>query len=75
MIALPGHSSGSIGLLTADGDFFSGDLLANSRRGPRMGPIVDDRPAMEASVALAKSVVTGTVYPGHGEPFAIGHLE
>ncbi|NMB89722.1 MAG: MBL fold metallo-hydrolase, partial [Chloroflexi bacterium] len=32
VVSIPGHSRGSIGILTAAGDFFCGDLLDNTRQ-------------------------------------------
>jgi glyoxylase-like metal-dependent hydrolase (beta-lactamase superfamily II) len=68
--SLPGHSKGSIGVLTAGGDLFCGDLLANVD-GPALSNIMDDPALAQASVdALrARSVDIQTVYPGHGDPF------
>jgi hydroxyacylglutathione hydrolase len=34
VLSLPGHSPGSLGILTAGRDFFSGDMLANGSSGP-----------------------------------------
>lgn len=70
VIALPGHSSGSIGLLTAEGDLFCGDLLANNGN-PEVWSIVDDKAKMAASVEVVKGLGVRTVYPGHGLPFAM----
>jgi hydroxyacylglutathione hydrolase len=63
-----GHSKGSIGLLTADGDLFCGDLLANVGQ-PDLWSIIDDREAAHASVEKLKGIAINTVYPGHGQPF------
>ncbi|MBN1967527.1 MAG: MBL fold metallo-hydrolase [Anaerolineae bacterium] len=71
VIELPGHSSGSIGLLTGAGDLFCGDLLANTDR-PALWSIIVDDAAAQASVAKLKSLPpTTTVYPGHGGPFLL----
>ena len=68
VLHIPGHSSGSIGVLTTAGDLFCGDLLANVKK-PAVWSIIDDQGAAQASVAkLARHPIT-TVYPGHGEPF------
>ncbi len=68
VIELPGHSKGSIGLLTADGDLFCGDLLANTSK-PDMWSIIDNREDAAASVEKLKSKTIRTVYPGHGRSF------
>lgn len=70
VIELPGHSSGSIGVLTADGDLFCGDLLENNDS-PAPGSIVDDAPAAQASLDRLRSLNIRTVYPGHGQPFSM----
>lgn len=68
ILHIPGHSRGSIGILTADGDLFCGDLLWNMR-GPGTHRLVDDPEEMKASVERVKSLGAGMVYPGHGNPF------
>jgi glyoxylase-like metal-dependent hydrolase (beta-lactamase superfamily II) len=37
----------------------------------RIGPIVDDRKALAASVERLKKLKITTVYPGHGASFAM----
>jgi len=68
VLDIPGHSKGSIGILTATGDLFCGDLLANVDK-PDMWSIIDDSVAAHASVEKLKSLQINTVYPGHGQPF------
>ncbi len=65
---LPGHSKGSIVILTAGGDLFCGDLFINGAK-PALNSIMDDWEAAYASVEKLKSVKINTVYPGHGKPF------
>ena len=64
----PGHSKGSIGILTTGGDLFCGDLLANVDK-PELWSIIDDSAAANASVEKLKGLEINTVYPGHGKPF------
>jgi hydroxyacylglutathione hydrolase len=73
VIALPGHSKGSIGVLTRDGELFCGDLLEN-RHGPAQGAIVDDSAACDASIERLRTLEIATVYPGHGRSFALAEL-
>ena len=73
VIGLPGHSKGSIGVLTVDGDFFCGDLLESTKE-PRLGSIIDDRQAALASMARLRELAIRMVYPGHGIPFLIDQL-
>jgi hydroxyacylglutathione hydrolase len=68
VLCIPGHSQGSIGVLTAGGDLFCGDLLENTDE-PALGSIVDDPAAASASVEKLSGLAINTVYPGHGEPF------
>lgn len=65
----PGHSSGSVGILTDKGDLFCGDLLANTGKAPEVWSIIDDKVASEQSVAKLSSLAISQVYPGHGSPF------
>jgi len=68
VLHIPGHSKGSIGILTAGGDLFCGDLLVNTDK-PVLNALMDDPAAANASVGRLKSLEIGTVYPGHGKPF------
>jgi glyoxylase-like metal-dependent hydrolase (beta-lactamase superfamily II) len=68
VLALPGHSRGSIGILTAGGDLFCGDLLDNTDK-PALNSIMDDLAAANASVEKLSGFAIHTVYPGHGQPF------
>jgi glyoxylase-like metal-dependent hydrolase (beta-lactamase superfamily II) len=68
IVHVPGHSKGSICVLTADGDLFCGDLLVNTDT-PAMNSLIDDSAEMGASVERLKTLQIKTVYPGHGKPF------
>ena len=70
IICLPGHSKGSIGILTASGELFCGDLFENTK-GPALNSLIDDPTAAKASVARLDALKIRTVYPGHGQPFAM----
>lgn len=73
VIHLPGHSPGSIGILTVGGDLFCGDLFVNVSK-PVKHSIVTDAAAFDASVERLKSLSVNTVYPGHGKPFLMERL-
>jgi len=73
VLHLPGHSKGSIGILTAGGDLFCGDLLSNTDR-PELNPIMDDVAEANVSVSKLEGKGIGTVYPGHGKPFPMSSL-
>jgi hydroxyacylglutathione hydrolase len=66
----PGHSSGSLCILTSTGDLFCGDLFTNSSNKPRLNSMMYDKPAGDASFNRLKTFSIKTVYPGHGAPFA-----
>jgi len=68
VLHIPGHSKGSIGILTADGDLFCGDLLENTDN-PNLNSIIDDLAAANTSVEKLKSLKINNVYPGRGKPF------
>jgi len=68
VLDIPGHSRGSIGILTASGDLFCGDLMANVGK-PDIWSIIDDSVAAQVSVEKLKRLQINTVYPGHGQPF------
>ncbi len=79
VLSIAGHSKGSIGILTASGDLFCGDLLADGDK-PAPNSIMDDPVAGDASVEKLLGFEIDTVYPGHGKPFPMdsfrtGHLE
>jgi glyoxylase-like metal-dependent hydrolase (beta-lactamase superfamily II) len=73
VVNIPGHSAGSIGVLTEQGELFCGDLLENTTR-PALNSIMDDLQAAKASVARLRSLPVQMVYPGHGGPFSLGDL-
>jgi hydroxyacylglutathione hydrolase len=73
VIHIPGHSRGSVGFLTAAGDLYCGDLLANTDK-PDIWSIIDDQAAADASIDKLKQIEIGTVYPGHGDPFPMAQF-
>jgi glyoxylase-like metal-dependent hydrolase (beta-lactamase superfamily II) len=73
VVHLPGHSPGSIGILTDGGELFCGDLLTGTG-GPSRNTIIDDTADYAASVERLRELDVRTVYPGHGEPFALEDL-
>jgi len=71
IVSIPGHSKGSIGVLTGKDELFIGDLLVNSGHAPAMNDICDDPEAMAASIERLATLGVDTVYPGHGAPFEL----
>ena len=79
ILSIPGHSRGSIGILTAQGDLFCGDLLENLKT-PVLGSLTDDLLAARESILKLRDIQVNMVYPGHGKPFPMpvfmeGNLE
>lgn len=68
IITLPGHSKGSIGVLTKDGHFFCGDILENIDQ-PDQAKMVSDKNDMKQSIEKIITLEFKYVYPGHGRPF------
>lgn len=54
--------------MTASGNLFCGDLLANVEK-PEIWSIIDDTVAAQASVEKLKRLQINIVYPCHGNPF------
>lgn len=70
VLHLPGHTKGSIGILTTDGELFCGDLMDSMGR-PSLEFFIDDMAAAKASLGRLKDLSVGMVYPGHGKPFQL----
>lgn len=68
VIEIPGHSSGSVGLLTQQGELLCGDLLGNTKK-PDLWSIMDDVDTAKASLRKLAGHAIKKVYPGHGQPF------
>lgn len=72
---LPGHTAGSLGILTSAGEFLAGDLVSNWRR-PGPGILASDLESYRRSLDRTRSLLPpGTsVLPGHGRPFPASEL-
>jgi hydroxyacylglutathione hydrolase len=68
VIHTPGHTRGSIVVLTDDGRLFAGDTLTNRRR-PGRGPFAASEEDLQKSLARLRQTGARVVYPGHGDPF------
>jgi len=73
ILHVPGHSTGSIAVLTTDGVFFSGDFLENRTR-PSVATLIDDSEALKAGFERVKKMNIRIVYPGHGKPFTLDEI-
>lgn len=74
ILHIPGHTAGSIGVLTAKGDLIAGDTFTNINK-PDIAPNAYDFKALAASVDRLKTMDIKTVYPGHGKPFEAKQLK
>jgi len=68
LLHLPGHTPGSIGIVTGQGDLLAGDTFTN-RRKPGAAMFIENAAELEASLARLANLNIRTVYPGHGKPF------
>jgi len=70
VLHLPGHSKGSIGVLTKDGDLYCGDLFYNM---PGF-KFVDTLADYDQSIKKLKGMSVRAIYPGHGKALPQGYL-
>jgi len=63
----PGHSKGSVSVLTGDGNLICGDMFSNA-----WGRIL--KSTDESGLERLKDLGIETVYPGHGKPFSMDQL-
>jgi hydroxyacylglutathione hydrolase len=68
VLHIPGHTPGSIALLSAAGDLICGDTLQNYTK-PLPTVIIADTVQLAESVKRLKNSPARMVYPGHGKPF------
>jgi hydroxyacylglutathione hydrolase len=73
VIHTPGHTKGSIAILTTDGRLFAGDTVSN-RSKPNSAPFIENKQELQASLMILKDTKAQMVYPGHGKPFAFEML-
>jgi len=66
---VPGHSPGSLSVVTAEKDAFVGDLFVNYAV-PSQPIYLMDRDAWQESYERIRAMDLRMVYVGHGEPFA-----
>jgi glyoxylase-like metal-dependent hydrolase (beta-lactamase superfamily II) len=75
VLHLPGHTRGSVGVLTAVGELFCGDLMDSMLGGPSLEFFIDDMASADASLARLRGLDVRTVYPGHGKPFRLEQVK
>jgi glyoxylase-like metal-dependent hydrolase (beta-lactamase superfamily II) len=74
VVHLPGHSPGSLGIVTADGDVFLGDLFVNYTV-PSQPLYLSDVTAWRQSYERVQELRPRMLYVGHGEPFSGTELD
>lgn len=75
ILALPGHTADSVGLLSDDGALFCGDAAMNGFPSWKRNIIwIEDLDAYKKSWDTMIECKAKTVYPGHGKPFPAGDL-
>lgn len=73
ILHIPGHSRGSIGILTDNHDLFCGDIFTNLKR-PEPNTLFDDLEEMNESIHRIREMKIHMVYPGHGQPFMMNEF-
>ncbi|KNY27961.1 MBL fold metallo-hydrolase [Pseudobacteroides cellulosolvens] len=74
IIHIPGHTPGSIAILTENGQLIAGDTFTNTKR-PKVAPNALDFHAMDKSIELLCKLDIKTIYPGHGNPFKMNEYK
>jgi len=74
VVALPGHTKGSVGVLTDEGDFIVGDAVFNMLH-PTGSRLYEDRETMEHSFEKIRKSGAVNVYMGHGNPIPANKLK
>jgi len=71
VLHLPGHTKGSIALLTDQGGLLAGDVFTN-RKNPAPSPYVENLEEYRRSLEKVKQLADAikVVYPGHGAVFS-----
>jgi len=68
VIHTPGHSPGSVCIVTKERDCFCGDLFINTGR-PEVITLVDNPLQLKDSIKKILEQDIRKIYPGHGDPF------
>lgn len=74
LVHTPGHSIGSVSVLTREGDLFCGDLMENVSE-PAPGSIVDDAEAQAESIEHVFKLGAKRIHPGHGDSFTAAEYQ
>lgn len=74
VIHTPGHTKGSVAILTENRLLFVGDSLSNRTR-PDSAPFIQDFRELRDSIARLKGLDARMIYPGHGKPFPFEDMQ
>lgn len=74
IIYVPGHTKGSIAILSSEGHLIVGDTLTNNKK-PAAAPNAVDFQKLKKSIEKLCSTNSKLVYPGHGKPFEMNQLK
>ncbi len=69
----PGHTRGSICVLTGEGELIVGDTFTN-RKKPAIANIIENEADLKKSLLKISALQVRAVYPGHGKPFKFEDL-
>lgn len=67
---LPGHTPGSIGIITSNNELICGDIFQNMDK-PQMAINAMDFKQLKESIKKIRDIHITNVYPGHGKMFAM----
>ena len=73
ILHIPGHTAGSIGVLTDNDELICGDIFLNVKK-PVTVVNADDFKTLAKSVDRLKTIQLKMIYPGHGKPFEARQL-
>lgn len=73
VVYLPGHTAGSIGVLTDENDLIAGDAACHMLR-PTAARLYEDRAMMERSIDKMNDLSVRRLYVGHGAPFPLSAI-
>ena len=73
LLHTPGHSPGSISIITSEKECICGDLFENIKK-PQINTMVDDAADVQNSVNKVLKYDIQSFYPGHGDVFDINQL-
>ena len=70
VIHIPGHTKGSIGIMTKDGNMFVGDMLGMTNKGKAdISKFIENMEETKKSIEFLKTLKIKEFYPGHGTSF------